>query len=71
MLNNGFKMRFDDWEDIDKIKKLLENNNIIVVLRVNNCGCGQEQDAIYYTSDNLKRKVFQDIPVNFLYTTEE
>lgn len=71
MLNNGFKMRFDDWEDINKIKKLLENNNIIVVLRVNNHGCGQEQDTIYYTDDNRKRKVFQDIPVNFLHTTEE
>jgi len=63
MLKKNMKMRFEKWEDIDKLEKMLDNGETIIGVRVSNHGDGMDSDTIYNETDNF---VFENIPVKLL-----
>ena len=47
MLKKNMKMRFEKWEDIDKLEKMLDDGETIIGIRVANHGDGMDSDTIY------------------------
>lgn len=63
MLKSGIKMRFQKWENINKLKKELEDKSTVICMRVAKSGDGMDPYYIYNETD---RDVFEDIPVKVL-----
>lgn len=63
MLKHKIKMRFEKWENIDKLEKMLDDGETIIGIRIANHGDGIDSDTIYNENDNF---VLEDIPVKFL-----
>ena len=63
MLKNKIKMRFEKWENINKLEKMLDDGETIIGIRIANHGDGIDSDTIYNETDNF---VLEDIPVELL-----
>jgi len=64
LLANGLKMRFEKWENLNKIKKLLDEGENIIGLVISHSGDGMDIDRVY--DETEKQDPFENIPIQIL-----
>ena len=47
MIAAGYNIELDDWMDLDKLDKMLQDGDQIFSIRINNGGDGVDEDALF------------------------
>ena len=68
LLLAGCKMKFEKWENIDKIEERLKKGEKLFMIRVNNSGDGYLKDGVYCEDDASLEKVDNSLAMEYLYS---